>query len=364
MSPKQLMLAALRLQPVERVPVATYNFHPFGGFANEDAYQPMLDALAGAEHVGVLCKCGPSRKATRGEETKTESRNEGDAVVTTSRLETPKGELRSVHKTPKDQPGYCMEPFLKTDDDIEKLLSLPAEPGERDLSAVKAFSEQISDKGLAYVGYSDPFYAVAHWFDFEDFAIRCLSDLSALRALVEREFVRIKAELAQILEQARGYEFLFHTAGPELATPPMLPPRVFDELVTPFERELVKMIKDAGQLSSIHCHGRVGTLLDRFLGVGCDVLEPLEPPPQGDIALDEALAHVDARMCLMGYIQDQDLHLAKPGEMREKVEWICQAAKGKTGYIMTPTATPFMHPPSEEFVRNYLDFLRTAQESG
>jgi hypothetical protein len=31
---------------------------------------------------------------------------------------------------------------------------------------------------------------------------------------------------------------------------------------------------------------------------------------------------------------------------------------------MNPTATPFMHPPPEQFVRNYVEFLEAAGRGG
>jgi len=35
---------------------------------------------------------------------------------------------------------------------------------------------------------------------------------------------------------------------------------------------------------------------------------------------------------------------------------------GRTGYLMTPTATPYMHPPPPAFVRNYVEFVEAAAE--
>jgi hypothetical protein len=89
-------------------------------------------------------------------------------------------------------------------------------------------------------------------------------------------------------------------------------------------------------------------------------LEPLEPPPQGDIALQEALDAVAGHMCLMGYIQDQDLYTAQPGEMKRKVRAIRSLVAGRTGYIMTSSATPYMDPPPPQFVRNYVEYLEAA----
>jgi uroporphyrinogen-III decarboxylase len=160
---------------------------------------------------------------------------------------------------------------------------------------------------------------------------------------------------------------LFYSAGVEVATPPMLSPAAFAELVTPYESALVRMIRDAGHLSAIHCHGRVGRVLDQFLEIGVQALEPLEPPPQGDIPLEQALEAVEGRICLMGYVQDQDLYRAEPDEIRAKVRAIRRAvedrmAEGRTGYIMTSTATPYMDPPPPRFVRNYVAYLEAAAE--
>jgi len=48
--------------------------------------------------------------------------------------------------------------------------------------------------------------------------------------------------------------------------------------------------------------------------------------------------------------------------MREKVRAIRQVAEGRTGYILTSTATPYMHPPPEAFVRNYVEYVEAAAE--
>lgn len=365
MTPKELMLSAIRKQPLPRVAVATYNFHPLSEVFQRPAYRPMLEALLAADKIGILCKTPVAWHGGRRERMRSATRTEGDIIYTITTLDTPHGGLRTVYARPEGQPGYTVEHFVKDDRDIERLLSLPVEPASPDLTTAKEWHARLGDKGLNYVAYSDPLYAVAQWFRFEDFVVRCLLDLPRIQALVEREFAGIQQELEAMLDQAKGYDFLFFTVGPEIATPPMLPPRLFAELITPYEAELVRMIHKAGQLVAIHCHGKVGLVFEEFKRIGVDVLEPMEPPPQGDITLTEALDRAGG-MCLMGYIQDQDLYTARPGEMREKVRAVCELvkARGCTGYIMTSTATPYMDSPPEDFVRNYIEYLQAAQELG
>jgi hypothetical protein len=370
MDPKERLLMAIRQQPVDRMPVMTYNFHPFTGqwrrsedgtYLGPSEYQPMMDAVW-RTNTGMLCKVSARHASARQERTRTEQTYRGTSEVTLTYVDTPKGTLHTRFEKPAGQPGYYVKSLITDDDDLDKYLSLSSEPASVDLSDAKRIYDEIGGRGLAYLGYADPMYAVAHLFDFEDFCLRCITRRSLIVEMIEREFERIRAEMKQLLEQARGYDFLLTTAGPEVATPPMLSPQTFAELVTPYERALVQMIHDAGHLSAIHCHGRVRRVLDQFLEIGIDALEPMEPPPQGDISLEEALDKVAGKICLMGYVQDQHLYTARPGEMRVHVCAVRGLVEGRTGYIMTSTATPYMDPPPSEFVRNYVEYLEAAAE--
>jgi hypothetical protein len=370
MNAKERLLAALKRQPVDRMPVMTYNFHPFDGrwrlkadgtFSGPESYQPMMDAVwqTGA---GMLVKVSARRSGGRFSRTRTEQSYQGGSLVQETYVETPEGPLSLRYVRPAGQPGYTVQSLIADDEDLRRYLSLPNTPAEVDLSPAIDVYRALGDRGLAYLDYEDPMYAVARLLGFEGFCLRYVTQRATILELIEREYVRVRTELGQLLEQAAGYDFLFYTVGPEIATPPMLSPDAFAELVTPYERPLVQMIVEAGHLCAVHCHGRVRMVLDQLLALGLHGLEPLEPPPQGDISLEEALDRVAGRLCLMGYIQDQDLYRAEPGEMRQKVHAIRSLVEGQTGYIMTSTATPYLEVPPPQFVRNYVEYLEAAAE--
>jgi hypothetical protein len=370
MDPKERLIAAIEHRPVDRMPVMTYNFHPFDGrwqrraddaYAGPEGYQPIMDAVwrTGA---GMLVKVAARYSGDRQERTRIERTREGGSEVRLTTIETPKGVLQARYEKPPGQPGHTVKPLIVHDQDLEKYLSLSNEPSQVDLSPAIEIYERLGSRGLAYLHYEDPMYAVAQLFDAQDFYLRCATQRELIIGMVQREHCRARAEMEQLLLQAEGYDFLFYSAGVEVATPPMLSPTAFAELVTPYERILVHMIRDAGHLTSIHCHGRVRRVLDQFIEIGVQALEPLEPPPQGDLTLEAALKAVQGRLCLIGYIQDQDLYTARPGEMGAKVGAIRRLVEGRTGYIMTSTATPYMDPPPPQFVRNYVEYLEAAAE--
>ncbi len=366
MTRKERLFAAFRRQPVDRVPFATYNLHPFSQAHRQDpSYAGLLELVW--ERAGMLCKTelAPLRAPDApdlADRLEIRSEGSGGGRRTVSILHTPAGDLRAVTEQPPGQPSMVTEHFLKTDADIRTYMSLPFAPVPFAPEPAARLDRDLAGRGVAYVGYGDPLYAAASLFDFADFAVRCVTDPRPVIRLIDFHFERLQVTLQNMLEACRGRDFLFYTAGPELCTPPMLPPALFARLVTPYQRRLIRMIHDAGLLASIHCHGRVRDILPEVIAMEADVLEPLEPPPQGDMALPELLQRVGGRLCLLGYIQDQEFHGAPPGTMRRRVEEIARQVERGVPFVMAPTCTPFAHPASESFRRNYTEWVEAAVE--
>ena len=178
--------------------------------------------------------------------------------------------------------------------------------------------------------------------------------------ITRQETPATQAEAARLEVVRQTLPVLFYTGGPEICTPPMMAPAMFAKLVTPYQKKLIRMIHDAGFLASIHCHGRVRDVIGEVLATGADVFEPIEPPDQGDISLPELFTAAGNRLCLMGHIQDQEFHYVEPGTMTRHVEEIARVAAGRTGYVMMPTCTPFQHPATDTFRRNYAEWIEAA----
>jgi hypothetical protein len=359
-SPRERLLAALARRPADRFACSTYNCHPFawGGHVSEPGYAPLLDAVA---RTGAACLCKISARRTGGAPSEVTEARDGATVVTTARLETPKGPLVRVIRTPPGQPSMCVRHFLHDDADIERYRSLAALPARSgwDVKEALARAREVGESGVAYIDYTDPFHDVCELFDQEDFLLRYATDPGALLELVELRFAQVCRELADLLEALRPSRetFLFYTAGPERATPPLMPPRAFERFVVPYHTRLVELIHSFGHPVALHCHGRVRQVLPHALACGFDVIEPAEPPPQGDIGLEELLRAVEGRAAVLGYVQDQDLYTRDPEDIRRHVREVRRITGGRPGYACSPTCTPFQFPPSPRYVENYVAFL-------
>jgi uroporphyrinogen-III decarboxylase len=129
---------------------------------------------------------------------------------------------------------------------------------------------------------------------------------------------------------------------------------------------MMDMIKNAGGHIWVHSHGRMRGMLSRFADMGVDVLNPIEPPPMGDIELAEAFAVVGDRMGLEGNIETHDLMTCSAAELREKVRAAVRAGAGRR-FILCPSTGYMEDPqPTERFISNLLLYIdegvRAAEE--
>ena len=380
MSRKERLLAAIRRQPVDRVPYATYNLHPYGGgtqnyqsdgerpatspHMSDPTYAPLLDAVR--QHAGSVIKssaAGLGEGLTRATPDQVETTVEGNGPerTRTSVLRTPKGDLTAIARIPEGRPGMTLKHYLSGDDDIDRLMSIPYEPPQFDISAARAIYDDCGDRAILNVMFSEAMYSIGSLFDFEDFCIRCATDLPGILRLIDWAQERCVENMKRLCAACQGMEVVLLTGGPEICTPPMMSPELFAKLVTPHLSELVEIAHGAGLYAGIHCHGRVREVFPQMIETGADMLEPIEPPDQGNITLGELLEQARGRICVMGHIQDQELYWAPPGFMTERVEAIARVVDGRTGYIMSPTCTPFDLPCTPDYQRNYLEWMEAAQ---
>src|SRR5262245_48652551 len=95
---------------------------------------------------------------------------------------------------------------------------------------------------------------------------------------------------------------LYRICGPEYATPPYLPPALFERFVVPCVSEMVDLIHGKGARVRFHCHGKIGRVLDMILATGADGLDPCEPP-DGAITLAELKRRTGSHLCLFGNLE-------------------------------------------------------------
>ena len=284
-----------------------------------------------------------------------------DATVFTYVVHTPKGELRTVEKL---EPGvttvWVIEPLLKDETDVARLLSVPFRRGEFDFQRYFDEAKSVGENAPMELPVGDPMVGISRMFDFAQFLEWCMSKPAFIERLIAIRFERTYERLEYLLENGVTCSFLL--GGSEQATPPMMSPKLFDAFVMKYDSRLIDLIHRYGGLAHVHCHGRVKEAIPKFIEMGADALDPVEPPPQGDIELAEAKRICAGRMTLMGNIEFRDLGLATPSEINEKVKRAL-ADGGKERLILFPSARP-ISTPTDRFLANAIQYVESGLKYG
>lgn len=354
----------------DRVPIwaARRGAHPW----LEDVHptiQPVVDAYLERGDILYWWSPGSGRFLTASDqvsaasETRPSQLPDYDERVTT--CTTPAGELTQVTYVSREgKPGYRKKHLLQGDEDVEKLLSVPYVPPRPDCSDFFARDRELGERGLPVVNVrADPMYALNSLTGSETFAIWSLEKRDLVEELIGMFLQRRKQWLQWVLAQGVGP--LFGYVGPELCIPPLQSPRDFEDFVVKPDREINDMIREAGGMVLVHCHGKMGPVLEGFVRMHADALHPVEPPPMGDVTLAEAKQRVGDELCIVGNVQHHEIRTMARSDFRELVEETVRVGKEGGRFILCPTATPFGWPAMTDLAReNWIAMLQVGLEAG
>jgi len=181
---------------------------------------------------------------------------------------------------------------------------------------VRGFKEadkKLGEEGILLVDLVDPLCLVAELFAFSDFLIFTLTEEKTIMKLLDTAYERIYNYTEYLLK--KGVITLFRIVGPEYATPPYLFPSYFHKFVTKYDKEIISLIHSYGGFVRLHCHGKIGKILDEISSMSPDALDPIEPPPDGDIELGELKRRVGDKITLMGNIEERCFEVYSKDEM-------------------------------------------------
>jgi len=352
MTVQQRVLTTLRCQQPDRVPIFLF-LNPYTtNWATEDSsYDELMEYTAAYADVVYDWGCPGGFFYCADVKVETIAKEHGQVV---SCVDTPKGQLLCGR-------GESQR-WIKTKDDVEKLLSIPYKPVEPDLSVFFRTKAELGDKVVAQVTLADPI-CIAGMICPESLAIWTITDREMLVELLDVAFERICHQLEYLLRNGVGPIYYFN--GPEYALPPLMSPHHFDEFVVKYDSQLVANIHEYGYFTIIHSHGEVNNFLEKFAyDIGTDGLNVLEPPPMGDVCLADAKRRVGKQTCLIGNIQYDDFARCSKDEIEWLVkECIRQAAPGG-GFILSPCASPYERPIPKKTADNLIHYIKMGREYG
>ncbi|MHB0875331.1 MAG: uroporphyrinogen decarboxylase family protein [Anaerolineae bacterium] len=367
MTSRERLMAAFRSQPVDRVPIKIWSAAPWSRVWHP-SFQPILDLALAKTDLAVQWGMDTGYFMTHMDavdlwESHKPSEHEGFRDRHTV-VHTKYGDLHSVHTySTEHRPGMQMKYPIESIEDARKFLSIPYVLIEPDVSDFFFRQDEMGERGImiAQIDY-EPIFAVQMLMGSELLAIWLMEERQLVREMVEALTERVVDRVKYLLSKGVGPVFGYY--GPELCSPPLVRPIDFQEFVVEVDRKFTSLVKEAGGLMWVHSHGPMSRVLQGFLDIGVDCLNPIEPPPMGDVTVRQARQVVGSRMCLEGNIEADDMYRAPAKRIRELVAQAIEEARGG-GLILCPTSG-YMEwtTAGQRQVDNYRAFVEAGLEFG
>lgn len=250
---------------------------------------------------------------------------------------------------------WTEEHLLKDVDDLRAFLEipLPSPRGDVNPQGVLGAESALGDTGIVMVDTPDPLCLAASLFDMAEYTVIAMTEQALFHQLLERFASTLLPRTEAVAAALPGR--LWRIYGPEYASPPYLPPALFRDYVCRYVTPMIEAIHRGGGYARIHSHGNLKAILDDIVAMEPDGLDPIEPPPQGDVELAYVREHYGENMVLFGNLEASDIENLPTAKFAEKVKRaLAEGMSGSgRGFVLMPSACPYGRKLSALAMKNY-----------
>jgi uroporphyrinogen-III decarboxylase len=276
------------------------------------------------------------------------------------RIVTPKGTL-SMELQSNEHTAWVSERLIKEKGDIDLIAEFAPQP-LCDVDKVNAAADAYGERALirGAMNCFDLYGQPGCWqdacvlFGVEEMILETFDDPEWVHTFLGILRDR-KVRFADSLKGAR-YDVLEHGGGDASST--VISPKLFDEFVAPYDREVIAHARAAGQRVVYHTCGGMMPILENLVTLGSNALETFTPPAMGgDMDLTEAKRRIGDQVCFIGgFDQNRFFTTATPEETRAEVRRCFEEAGQGGGFILSPSDHFFEAKP--ELLHAFADEAR------
>ncbi|MDP2895903.1 MAG: uroporphyrinogen decarboxylase family protein [bacterium] len=269
-----------------------------------------------------------------------------------------------TRRAPDVNTVWTEEHLLKNLDDLKAFLEIPARDfvGKLDISSVLDAEAALSDSGVVMIDTPDPLCLAASLFDMGEYTVIAMTESRLFHQLLDRFAVVLHRKTKLVSRGLPGR--LWRIYGPEYASPPYLSPQLFREYVVKYDQPMIDSIHRHGGYARMHSHGKLRAILDDIVSMGADGLDPIEPPPQGDVELHYVRQRYGKELVLFGNIEVSDIETLPTDQFAEKVKRaLGEGTQGNgRGFVLMPSACPCGRKLSARALHNYEVMVEMAEK--
>jgi len=134
---------------------------------------------------------------------------------------------------------------------------------------------------------------------------------------------------------------------------------MYEEMVLPFEKRIAEAVKAEGAFVYTHTCGAIGDRLDLLVACGVSGIECLDPPPLGDVDIEEAVEDLNERIFIKGDIDPVNTLLRGDRETIDRdVGAILEAAGHKMAGFILSSACSVAPPTPPDNIKRAVELCR------
>jgi len=297
MNSRERIIATLRKEKTDRIPVCSYGYAGWFDAAGEEMQQKLINNT----DIIIITVNDSDIKQVLGETYKNvyDINYKNNIVIET--VTTPKGLLKRIKKIDGCS-ELIIEEFFKNKEDIEKFLSIPFIPFKNlETKEYTHYEEIIKKEGIVLNRISNAASLPYDWFKPEKYYFSLIDHEKLIYKLTEELAYRIESYVDKLIKNEVNK---FVIAGCERFGGGLTNPRYFDDLVYKYDKKLVNLIHKNRGIAQVHMHGKIKNYLGKIIDMGFDCIEPVEHPPGGDLSLKEARKIIGNKMSILGNLDD------------------------------------------------------------
>jgi len=225
--------------------------------------------------------------------------------------------------------------YIDTIEEMERLADAPR--NTRPIFAGKYHEAvaNVGDRGVPIMGLAHPLGTLVRQANMEEVYIWLISEPTIMHRFLQNTNTQVRNTVLAMGKA--GITGWFGTAAHEMLIPPWMGRRQFDEVVFPYDKMVNDAVHKISGRNRSHCHGNSMQFLERMSEMGVDATEPLEPPPFGDVNIEEAKRRVGDKMLLSGNVPSQDFVRMTQKEVKNWVRKTIAAAAPGGGFTLRTT---------------------------
>lgn len=194
---------------------------------------------------------------------------------------------------------------------------------------------------------------------FEQFFMDMIERPDMVDAMLGRITPLCKGISMRALEEAQGEIDIVWSAGDVgMQSGMMFSPELWRERIKPFHRELIEPFRQMGVRTRYHTDGSVFPIIEDFIEMGLDLLDPIQPNTKG-MAAENLRACFGGRISFYGGVDTQRLlPYGSVREVEDEVLRLIRVLGSNGGYVAAASNAVQPDVPNE----NILALYRTARE--